>query len=306
MSLKEIIRNRVPCHNNTGLLIPAERDFNVRWPVLENPSNHTVVIESASIDLSQAVLDPAPNYEIMVFCDLKAPDTPAGLEFGPNFFRFPGQLSSVDQFTRWLQDILLKKPQPYNLGLFDLTREDLFRYSISQGEYDASFGSGNFTVSFNEPLARLLNGFVNMSATPESVNGQLFYPALLRAGSTTAEVDTMYRLNQIQSVIFTTTLPVTPTEVLDLELNDVTRMRVVGSVEFNTFTYNIRTKSDWLYVPTVFRHYTLNQSETITNYSIRVLLQYRSGIFRAHTLAPGERMSLNLAFYPRTSVDNSF
>jgi hypothetical protein len=67
------------------LLIPAERDFNVRWPVLEDPTAHTVVIESASIDLSQAILDPAPNYEVMIFCDIKAPDTPAGLEFGPNF-----------------------------------------------------------------------------------------------------------------------------------------------------------------------------------------------------------------------------
>jgi hypothetical protein len=83
MSLKEIKRNRVPCHNNTGLLIPAERDFNVRWPVLENPTHHTVVIESASIDLSQAVLDPAPNYEIMIFCDIKAPDTPAGARVRP-------------------------------------------------------------------------------------------------------------------------------------------------------------------------------------------------------------------------------
>jgi hypothetical protein len=131
MSLKEIKRNRVPCHNNTGLLIPAERDFNVRWPVLEDPTAHTVVIESASIDLSQAVLDPAPNYEIMIFCDIKAPDTPAGLEFGPNFFRFPGTLSS-GSVHRWLQDILLKKAQPYNLGLFDLNEADLFRYSISQ------------------------------------------------------------------------------------------------------------------------------------------------------------------------------
>lgn len=305
MSL-EIKRNRVTAYNKTGMLIPCEREFNVRWPVLEEPSNNTVVIESASIDLSQAVLDPAPNYELLVFCDIKPPDTPVGLEFGPNFFRFPAQLSNVDQFTRWLQDILLKKAQPYNLGLFDLTREDLFRYSISQGEYDASFGSGKFTVSFNEPLAAILNGFVDMSATPESVNGQLFYPMIPRAGSTTSEVDTMFRLNQIQSVLFTTTLNVTPTEVLDLELNDVTKMRIVGSVEFNAFTYNIRTKSDWVYTPTVFRHYTMNQDGTVSNYSIRVLLQYRSGVFRAHTLAPGERMNVNLAFYPRTSVDNSF
>ncbi len=297
MSLKEIKRNRVPCHNNTGLLIPAERDFNVRWPVLENPSDHTVVIESSSIDLSQAVLDLAPNYEIMIFCDIKAPDTPAGLEFGPNFFRFPGTLSNVEQFTRWLQDILLKKAQPYNLGLFDLSNEDLFRYSISQPEYDASFTSGNFTVSFNEPLAVILNGFVDMSQ-PESINGQLFYPMLTRAGSTTSGVDTMYRLNKIESVLFTTTLPVTPTEVLDLSLNDVTRMRIVGSVEFNTFTYNIRTKADWIYTPTVFRHYTMNQSNTIDSYSIRIMLQYRNGFFRAHTLAPGERFNVNIAFYP--------
>lgn len=297
MSLKEIKRNRVPCHNNTSLLIPAERDFNVRWPVLEDPTAHTVVIESASIDLSQAVLDPAPNYEILIFCDIKAPDTPAGLVFGPNFFRFPGTLSSVEQFTRWLQDILLKKAQPYNLGLFDLSNEDLFRYSISQGEYDASFTSGKFTVSFNEPLAVILNGFVDMSQ-PESINGQLFYPMLTHAGSTTSGVDTMYRLNKIESVLFTTTLPVTQTEVLDLSLNDVTRMRIVGSVEFNSFSYNIRTKADWIYTPTVFRHYTMNQSNTIDSYSIRIMLQYRSGVFRAHTLAPGERFNVNIAFYP--------
>jgi hypothetical protein len=68
-------------------------------------------------------------------------------------------------------------------------------------------------------------------------------------------------------------------------------MRIVGSVEFNTFTYNIRTKSDWIYTPTVFRHYTMNQSNTIDSYSIRIMLQYRNGVFRAHTLAPGERLT---------------
>jgi hypothetical protein len=134
------------------LLIPAERDFNVRWPVLEDPTAHTVVIESASIDLSQAILDPAPNYEVMIFCDIKAPDTPAGLEFGPNFSG-----SQAAQFCGSVHSVASRHPaqesptlQP---GLFDLSKEDLFRYSISQPEYDASFTSGKFTVSFNEPLA---------------------------------------------------------------------------------------------------------------------------------------------------------
>jgi hypothetical protein len=48
----------------------------------------------------------------MIFCELKSDSTPvkpAGLEYGPNYFKFPGAIDNVDQLTKWFYEILHKK-----------------------------------------------------------------------------------------------------------------------------------------------------------------------------------------------------
>lgn len=299
----QIRRNRVPCYNNTPQLMVAERQFNVRWPILDSPSDYTAVIESASIDLAQAVLDPSPAYEIMIFCELKEPDpVPEGLVYGPNYFKFQGPLRTVNQFMKWLQDTLIKVPQPYNLGLFQLDPQDFFTYDIQPTDYANAFTSGNFRVYFNSQLAPIMDGFVNLQGEPLAAGGQLFYLMTTQSGHSTSTIDTLFRLNKIESFLFMTTLPITGTEVLDLELNDAREMKILGTVEMNSLTYNLRTKTDWKYSPDVLRHYTMNQTDTIQGYSIRVLIQYNNGAFMAHYLNPGERFIANIAFYPRQGV----
>lgn len=299
----EIHRKRIPLYNDTPRLIECVRNYTTRIPALENPSDYTVVVESAVVDLSQAPIDPAPQYEVMIFCDIKDPDPiPAGLVFGPNYFKLPGPLDTIEQFLKWLQDTLLKAPQPYNLGLFELNGDDFFRYSLTPTDYTNAFESGKFQVYFNSNLVPIMEGFVD-SKNPIEAGGQLFYPLTPHSGTTTALIDTMYRLNKIQSIIFETTLPVTPTEFLDLELREAIPMRILGTVEVNSFTYNVRTKADWVYSPNVLRHYTMNQPQTIYDFTINVLLQYQNGLLKRHLLKPGERFIANIAFFPRQGVD---
>lgn len=299
----EIHRKRIPLYNNTPSLIECKRDYTTRIPALGVATDYTAVIESAVVDLSQAPLDPAPQYEIMVFCDIKEPEPiPDGMVFGPNYYKFPGQLDTVQQFLKWLSDVLVKAPLPYNLGLFELNNDDFFQYSITPTDYAASFTSGKFQVYFNSNLVPIMEGFVD-SANPIQAGGQLFYPMTPHSGTTVATVDTMFRLNKIQSIIFETTLPVTKTEFLDLTLNEAVPMGILGTVEVNSFTYNVRTKTDWVYSPTVLRHYTMNQPDQLMQFSINVLLQYQNGAIRRHVLKPGERFTVNLAFFPRTGVD---
>ena len=67
----EIRRNRVPAYNDTHQNVIAERRFNTGKPILLNPMEYTAAIESATVDLSQVVLDIDPQYEIMIFCNQK-------------------------------------------------------------------------------------------------------------------------------------------------------------------------------------------------------------------------------------------
>jgi hypothetical protein len=230
----------------------------------------------------------------MIFCDIKAPNTPAGLEFGPNFFRFPGTLSSVDQFTAGFKTSCSRKQNPTTL-VFSISQEDLFRYSISQGEYDASFGSGKFTVSFNEPLAVILNGFVDM-CNPKALTVSSSTQCSLVLG-VLPQVDTMYPFEQDR----VRPLYHNPPGDSNGGLGPFPQRRdshadcwLCGVQHFH---YNIRTKSDWIYTPTVFRHYTMNQSNTIDSYSIRSCCSTVMVFPRAHS-SPGERFNVNIAFYP--------
>ena len=298
----EIYRNRVSQYNSGGINIPASREFNVRYNVLETAVDYTAVIESASVDLSLAPLDPAPQYEIMVYCDLKDGTKPPGLEYGPNYFKLTEPLTSVEQFLKFLQDALFKAPHPFNLGLFGLNNSDFFTYDIRPEDYTASFGSGAFEVYFNSPLVPIMTGFVN-TENPTEIYGQLFYKMTPKSGHTESTTDTMYRLNKMDSIMFYTTLPITETEVLDHSLGEATRERILGTIEVNPLLYNIRTKSDWRYTPTVLRHYTMNQHSPVQNYSVWTVIRYINGLSRAHVLKPGERFAVNIAYFPLKSVE---
>lgn len=301
----EIKRHCVTQFNASSMDILAERNYGVGDIALDNPSDYTAVVESATIDLGMAILDPTPAYEIMIFCELKEgtpTPPPPGLVYGPNYFKFPGQLTSVKQFVHWLQDVLIKNPQPVNLGLFELNNEDFFSYGLPQAEYDAYFGSGNFIVYFNRQLKPILDGHVS-EGNPIEAAGQLFYPLIPHIGGFTSSVDTMFRLNKIQSFLIKTTLPVTKTGVLDAELNAVTHHSILSTIEMNTMQYNLRTKADWKYIPSVYRHTTMNQPDMVQQYDLYIEILYNNSKRLRLLLAPDEKMVVNVAFYPRVSVD---
>jgi hypothetical protein len=296
---REILRNRVPVYNNSGSVIAAERTVNVGKVLLENPTEYVVAVESASIDLSQVIFDPSPDYKIMIFCELKAdttPPAPAGLVYGPNVFSFPGELRTVAEFLRFLQDPLLKKALPFNLGLFDLDGERMFRYTLQSADKSAVFDSGYFRVYFNAPLAKILNGFYNQNLT-ESYGGETFFEMIPE--TRTSSVDTLPLLNKMESILISTTLPVTSTSVLNITQNQLLDYHIVGSVEVNNLSYNLVEKSDFRYIPNLLRPYTMTQRSPITQYSLGVLIQYNSGTVRQHYLAPSERFLANLVFTPR-------
>ena len=298
----EIQRARVPQYNDTPNLIQASRTFNVGFPILDKASDYTVVIESAAIDLSAAPLDTKPSYEIMIFCDIKPPSViPAGLVFGPNYFKLTDPLLSVDQFVKWLQDTLLKKAQPYNLGLFQLTGDDFFSYSLQPSDNTMSFTSGDFVVYFNSPMVPIMNGFVDRE-NPIQAAGQLFYPMTPAAGTTTSTVDTMYRLNKIESILIYTTLPMTQINILSNSRNLVSKEKILGTIELNSLQYNVRTKSDWRYLPDVYRHYTMSDDGELGIFDVWVVISYINGGTFVHMLNPGERFNVNLAFFPRPGV----
>jgi hypothetical protein len=141
----------------------------------------------------------------------------------------------------------------------------------------------------------ILNGFVDM-CNPKALTVSSSTQCSLVLG-VLPQVDTMYRLNKIEC-----SLHHNPTGDSNGGLGPFPQRRDTHAdcwfCGVQHFHLQHPHKSDWIYTPTVFRHYTMNQSNTIDSYSIRIMLQYRNGFFRAHTLAPGERFNVNIAFYP--------
>ena len=303
-----IERHRVPLYNGTTQNIPAIATFMSGTEVIEDASDYTVVVETAAIDIGNAVLNTRPNYRIMVFCELKdftVPATPAGMVFGSNYYTFPGEISNVNQVLTWLYDVLHKKALPFDLGNISLNDQDRFELLITSGTYTTTYQPDYFRVYFNQPLAALLEELC--TTTPIQAGGELFYQMFSNAAAKWVQtVDTLSRINKIESILFlTTTLPITKTYIANPNNGTVRREGVLGTVAFNAGTFNLRAKKDWLYIPNVFRHTTLEAVTPITSYEISVVIQYTNGDTRALVLSPDERLNINLAFYPRSEI-NSF
>ena len=304
MAQRKIERQRVPLYNDTTQNIPAIAQYITGTPTLDKADAYSVVVESAAIDLSNAVLNTNPRYEIMIFCDLKADTTPVkppGLEWGPNYFKFPGELRNVNELTSWFYEILHKKALPFDLGNITLNNDDFFELLIPQPTYDQSYATGYFEVYFNAPLASLLEELCD--TTPTQSAGQLFYKMRTSAGKTTQTINTLERCNKIESILLFTSLPVTKLGIADARSGIVRRDAILGTIEFNAGQYNLRSKTDWRYIPSVFRHSTLDSSSPVQSYEVWVMLRYTNGDLRAHVLSPDERANINLAFYP---IDGGF
>jgi hypothetical protein len=301
-----IERHRVPLYNSTTQNIPAIPTFMSGTEVIEKASDYTVVVETAAIDIANAVLNTRPNYRIMVFCELKTdtnPPVPVGMTYGANYYSFPGEISNVNQVLSWLYEILHKKALPFDLGNIALNDQDRFELLITPTTYNATYQPDFFRVYFNQPLAALLEELCS-TTTPLEAGGELFYQMFSSSVNTWAQtVDTLSRINKIESIIFlTATLPITKTYIANPNNGTVRREGILGTVAFNAGTFNLRAKKDWLYVPNVFRHTTLESPSPIASYEINIMIQYTNGDLRALVLSPDERANINLAFYPRTEV----
>jgi hypothetical protein len=215
-------------------------------------------------------------------------------------FQVPCELRDVKQILNWLYEILHKKALPFDLGSIDLNGDDLFELVITPTTYTQSYANDYFRVHFNTPLALLLEELCD-SNTPTEAGGQLFYPMIAKEGKWVQTINTLERCNKIESIVLFTTLPVTKMGLADPTSGTVRKEAVLGTIEFNSGQYNLRAKTDWRYIPNVFRHTTLDSVAGIQSYDIWVMLRYTNGDMRAHVLAPSERANINIAFYPRNT-----
>ena len=76
MSRLNIERVRVPQYNSSSTKATACVNYNAAIPFIEKANDYSVVTDFFAVDLSDAVLDSAPNYKIAIWCDLKYNATP--------------------------------------------------------------------------------------------------------------------------------------------------------------------------------------------------------------------------------------
>ena len=293
----QIQRILVDYYNNTPGTVLAESQYNSSEPIVEVANAHTIVVESAEVNLSNMVLDPKPDYEIIIDCFLKN-GIPAGMVYGFNHYRFDGPLTTVSELMNWIYNILLKKALPYSLGVIGINADELFERRVTAEQYAESYESGNFKVYFNQGLRDIFPQFV----TGESIQsqGKLWYT--FRSDPTvSAEVQTrrtVSRLMKAVSIRFYSTLPTTQFKVHSVNVNEIIRENILTTIVLNSETYDVVNKHNMIYVPSQFRHITLQNGAPVTNFSISVKIYYKTGGYMMHTLAPGDYFNLNLAFIP--------
>ena len=293
---KDIQRLIVDFYNNTPTDVIAQMQYNTSEPIVDVANAYTLVIESAEINLGNMPLDLEPNFTILIMCNLKDAETPAGMIYGPNYYTFPGVLRTVQELMDWFYGIFHKEALPYNLGSLGIDSDGYFTRMITQAVYDASYSVDQFEVYFNTALWNLLPEF--SLAQPIEAQDQLFYRFQPFVGTTKQEQHTLSRLLKARSIRFSSTLPTPKYRVNSTELSTIVKAPILTSIAINSESYDVLNKHNMVYIPNVFRHITLQNSSPIETFTLWVMIYYAGGKQVMHSLKPGDYFNLHLAFIP--------
>ena len=117
----DIIRVNFDNYNNTNDRKILNFTGSSAKSILTNTSDYHLSIEKLEIPVNgenMIINSDTTPYNLMIFNDVKVEDLIIpGLSFGPNWFNFNGPFYSVQQFLDKLNDFILKKPLPLNIGM---------------------------------------------------------------------------------------------------------------------------------------------------------------------------------------------
>ena len=297
-----IERLNVDYYNSTGSDQIASTTYLSSEPIVEVASDYEAIVEFASIDISNLVLDMAPDYAFLILND--EGDKPGnrfpGYPQYANVVKYSGMLRDVDDLDVWFYDVLNKKPLPASLGQLNVTSDGYFRRQVSQQEYTDYFATGVFKVYVNTSLKLLMPELISPGETMWH-EGKEWFMLSSGVGDTTQKLDTLHRLLKATSIRLFSTLPTRHYQVQNQGTGQIIKENILTTIAINDQTTNILNKSSKRYEPNVYRRISLVNEEPIRNFSISVIVYYANGNSMLHTLRPGDYMNLQLAFIPKSS-----
>ena len=295
-----IERLNVDFYNSTGRDLVASTTYNTSEPIVERASDYEAIVEFASIDISNLVLDMAPDYAFLILNDEgdKVGNRFPGYPNYANVVNYSGQLRDVDDLDVWFYDVLNKKPFPASLGTLSVTSDGYFRRQLGTPDYDDYFATGVFKVYVNTTLKQLIPELISAGETMWH-EGKEWFMLSSGVGDTTQKLDTLHRLLKATSIRLFSTLPTRHYQVQNQSTGEIIKEHILTTIAINDQTTNILNKSSKRYEPNVYRRISLVNDEQIRNFSISVYVYYANGNSMLHTLRPGDYMNLQLAFIPK-------
>lgn len=292
----EIQRLTVDIYNSTTQNILAEAAYESLLPVLSKASDYTAVVESASVDLSSMLLNPNPDFKILIFNNDKTGKYPELPDIN-NFFAFNNPIREVSDVIDWLYDIFHKKALPHHdLGHFDVDTDGNFTFKLQDA---TAYTSGDIEVFFNSRMKEILPEFLLVENI--TVNGDVYYK-LDTEGIVPEKKQSRYTLSRLMTAVsirFYTDMQTTPHLIHNPGLNTITRENIFATIALNNETFDVLNKYNMIYSPTQYRHVTLNNDDELRAFRLWIKIYYKGGFYEHHTMKPGDYSVVNIAFHPR-------
>lgn len=295
---------RVLCdyYNSGESSVEATCNYNVSRPIIENPRDFRLTVETAEVSLTQMPLDMDADYIMAI--------GPWNESSGPlQLFRFPKIIESIEHFLDTFRRIMIvPKSSPEaddggEMGYFKIDKDSLLSFHIIDEK-----AWTNRNLYFNKALANILEGFINPLNSQhrwQDVDGKSTRFYSIDSWHATGEgavngrkqvSETVSQLVKFKSVRFTTNLPVRPYMVYRQETDTMRSMNILTTVKINSANFDLVNQRNLLYIPNELREIELDSTDEITNFSIGIEIYYSSGHTFVHQLAPGEYFEIALAF----------
>lgn len=304
----KIQRVNIDHYNNTGYTYPLSLGSAKNEEFINQPENYQVVVEKLEVPVNgpnMPINNDETPFTIIIFNESKTiPDLP----YGVNTFTFNGPFYSVDDFLRKVNDITQKRLSAYtSFGQFIL--EDKVIKYVRNNEYDGDYNI--FKLYFDGRLMNLLT-FPYDTTDVVNVAGVKAY----RFNLVTEPAATPYKITSVTesrstfSLFFTlkairvySDLPTIPYKVYNMTNKTLEDNNLLTEVIFNSVeNYN---ESNLIYIPTVFRHSSMSNAESLRNIHLSFRYKYANGEEKAIMIEPFQYSSITIAFFPiKKDLDN--
>jgi hypothetical protein len=306
----DIVRVNLDNYNNTNDNKILNFAATSAKSILNDTNEYYVTIEKLEIPVNGENMiinsDETP-YNLMIFNDVKVEDLIIpGLSFGPNWFNFNGPFYSVQQFLDKLNDFILKKPLPLTLGQFILNKNSNNEYVI-QFQYNKLDNSsfGNLFLYIDKRLEKLLN--FNMDYNDTTTNLGIKYTKVNIVTEYTTGPNEIVKINQnkltyanffnLKSIRVYSNLPTDGYVVYDMSNKIMNTSNLLCETIFDSLSmFDI---SNYIYIPTQFRHTSMYNSNSINYFELTFKLKYADGKEYDIILNPNTYASITLAFFKK-------